>query len=141
MFLSRLCFATPAAGGRILETGVEELLKLKQDGSLGKGTCAPRLSSHMETNSLLLSIAPIIVVLTKYDELVDREDRLLDDTGLNEDEISRQVDENARAALRRDCILPLEKAIGTQVLYTAVSSRIPPAQNVFRSADSTITSP
>jgi hypothetical protein len=37
VMISRLCFATPIAGGRILETGVENLLKLKQEGYLGTG--------------------------------------------------------------------------------------------------------
>ncbi|CAG8778637.1 723_t:CDS:2, partial [Acaulospora colombiana] len=53
-----ICFATPVAGGRIFETGVEEFLKLKNGGALGD--------------------VPIIAVFTKFDELVDREDRNLD---------------------------------------------------------------
>lgn len=68
---------------------------------------------------------PIIIVLTKYDELVDREDRLLDESrcaGLSDEEISQLVKSNAHAALVRDCISPLEKVIGTQILFTAVSS-------------------
>ena len=32
----RLCFEIPRAGGRIFETGVEEFLKLKTSGKLGK---------------------------------------------------------------------------------------------------------
>jgi hypothetical protein len=68
---------------------------------------------------------PIIIVLTKYDELVDREDRLLDESGdeeLNNEQISQLVNKNAHAALKRDCISPLETVIGAQILYTAVSS-------------------
>ncbi|KIM19792.1 hypothetical protein M408DRAFT_30924 [Serendipita vermifera MAFF 305830] len=99
-----LCFATPTAGGRVLEIGVENLLKLKEGGDLGK--------------------VPIIVVITKYDALVAREDRLLDDSICNEledEEISRLVNERAQATLKKDCIEPLEKAIGVDVLYKAVS--------------------
>ncbi|KIM30956.1 hypothetical protein M408DRAFT_327870 [Serendipita vermifera MAFF 305830] len=99
-----LCCATPTAGGRILETGVEELLKLKKEGRLGE--------------------VPIIVVITKYDALVAREDRLLNDSicnELNEEEISQLVNKRAQANLKTKCIEPLEKVVGVQILYRAVS--------------------
>jgi hypothetical protein len=41
--LSRLCFATPTAGSRILETGTEQLLTLKKNGYLGDGMGPVRL--------------------------------------------------------------------------------------------------
>lgn len=34
----RLCMPTPIAGSRFLETGVEDILKLKMSGKLGKRT-------------------------------------------------------------------------------------------------------
>jgi hypothetical protein len=36
-FLFRLCLEIPTAGGRLLETGVEDFLKLKTAEELGKG--------------------------------------------------------------------------------------------------------
>lgn len=35
--LTRLCFDIPTAGGRLLETGVEDFLKMKVEGQLGGG--------------------------------------------------------------------------------------------------------
>ncbi|KAJ8581725.1 hypothetical protein M405DRAFT_604000 [Rhizopogon salebrosus TDB-379] len=49
-----LCIQTPSTGGRLLETGTEDFLKLKCGGQLGN--------------------VPVIVVFTQYDKLVDQVD-------------------------------------------------------------------
>jgi hypothetical protein len=38
---TRICFEIPRAGGRLLETGTEDFLKLKSDGVLGKSAFIP----------------------------------------------------------------------------------------------------
>jgi hypothetical protein len=66
---------------------------------------------------------PIVIVLTKYDALVDQEDLLFDDSQCeNEEEISKLVRKKALAILETDCIAPLKEVIGAGILYAAVSS-------------------
>ncbi|KAG2126191.1 hypothetical protein BD769DRAFT_1668628 [Suillus cothurnatus] len=101
-----LCFEIPRAGGRLLETGTEEFLALKNNGTLGD--------------------IPVIVVLTKYDMLIDRMERTLDDTSLNrlsDEAIKERIKKNAEAELWDTCIGPLEKFAGPDIPHAMISTR------------------
>jgi hypothetical protein len=47
---ARLCIEIPRAGGRLLETGTEDFLRLKRDGALGKSTFIVFSFMHMVQN-------------------------------------------------------------------------------------------
>ncbi|KAG2126214.1 hypothetical protein DEU56DRAFT_892029 [Suillus clintonianus] len=99
-----LCFEIPRAGGRLLETGTEEFLTLKREGKLGN--------------------IPIVVVLTKYDMLIDRMNRTLDDEtleGLSEDAINKLLKKKADVELQELCFGPLEKFAG-DIPHAAIST-------------------
>ncbi|KAG2030122.1 hypothetical protein BDR03DRAFT_987296 [Suillus americanus] len=101
-----LCFEIPRAGGRLLETGTEEFLTLKSNGTLGD--------------------IPVIVVLTKYDMLIDRMERTLDGTSLNKlsDAAIKDFARNkAEAELQDTCIGPLEKFAGPDIPHAKISTR------------------
>ncbi|KAG1869346.1 hypothetical protein DFJ58DRAFT_723192 [Suillus subalutaceus] len=100
-----LCFEIPRAGGRLLETGTEEFLTLKRSGTLGN--------------------IPVIVILTKYDMLIDRMERTLDENSLNglSDEAIMELAKNkAEAELQDICIGPLEKFSGPDIPRAMVST-------------------
>ncbi|KAI0937867.1 hypothetical protein AcW1_003909 [Taiwanofungus camphoratus] len=82
-----LCIATPIAGGRILERGDDKLLELK------------------------LKSVPIIVVFTKYDELVTRMDIELQGSTLDAEKRSRKARKQAARLYKDDCVRPLREAI------------------------------
>jgi hypothetical protein len=67
---------------------------------------------------------PLIIVFTKYDKLVAREDIKFDDSRreeLSEDAVSSLINREAGLAFKEECIAPLEKRLG---------SRIPPYKGV-----------
>ncbi|KAG2746369.1 hypothetical protein P692DRAFT_20836176 [Suillus brevipes Sb2] len=100
-----LCFEIPRAGGRLLETGTEEFLRLKSSGTLGN--------------------IPVIVVLTKYDMLIDRIERNLDEASLNglSDEAVKELAKNkAEAELQDICIGPLKKFAGLDIPHAEIST-------------------
>lgn len=100
-----LFFEISCAGGCLLETGAEELLTLKSSGMLGN--------------------IPVIVVLTKYDKLVDRMDRTLDETsliGLSDKVIRGLAKNKAEAELQEICIRPLEKFAARDIPHVATST-------------------
>ncbi|KAG1842104.1 hypothetical protein C8R48DRAFT_738004 [Suillus tomentosus] len=100
-----LCFEIPRAGGRLLETGTEEFLESKRDGTLGN--------------------VPVIVVLTKYDMLIERMERNLDEASLDElsdEEIEELVKNKAEAELRDTCIGPLEELAGSDIPHATIST-------------------
>ncbi|KAG2052519.1 hypothetical protein BDR06DRAFT_957500 [Suillus hirtellus] len=100
-----LCFEIPRAGGRLLETGTEEFLESKRDGTLGK--------------------VPVIVVLTKYDMLIERMERNLDEASLDElsdEEIEELVKNKAEAELQDTCIGPLEELAGSDIPHATIST-------------------
>ncbi|KAG2072248.1 hypothetical protein BDR04DRAFT_1096827 [Suillus decipiens] len=100
-----LCFEIPRAGGRLLETGTEEFLKLKSSGTLGD--------------------IPVIVVLTKYDMLIDRMERTIDETSLNtlsNETIKELVKKKAEVELQDICIGPLEKFAGPHIPHAKIST-------------------
>ncbi|KAJ8591658.1 hypothetical protein M405DRAFT_788563 [Rhizopogon salebrosus TDB-379] len=84
-----LCFETPRTGGRLLETGTERFLKLRDDRGLGT--------------------IPVIVVFTKYDELINQMDYELGESELSDDKIEELVSEKAEANLQKFCIEPIER--------------------------------
>lgn len=116
--------ATPAAGSRILESGVEELLRLKNNGGLGDGR---DIYSVMPwTISTHLFIAPIIAVFTKFDHLVARENRKLDSPEYDDasyDEIIKLAKQNATNAFEKECAGPFRAGEWSQIPYKAVSSK------------------
>ncbi|KAG1810941.1 uncharacterized protein BJ212DRAFT_1526061, partial [Suillus subaureus] len=101
-----LCFEIPRAGGRLLETGTETFLTLKRDGKLGN--------------------IPVVVVLTKYDMLLDRVERTLDNSSLKrlrEDALKKLVKKKADAELKDICIRPLQKFAGRHIPHAAISTK------------------
>jgi hypothetical protein len=61
---------------------------------------------------------PLIVVFTKYDKLVRREDMDFDKhqrEGLSKDDISDQIMRKASTAFAEECIMPLEERLGSQI--------------------------
>ncbi|KAG1778244.1 hypothetical protein EV702DRAFT_1094974 [Suillus placidus] len=93
-----LCLSIPHADGRLLESGVEEFLKLRKE---------------------ILGNIPIIVVFTKYDVFVDK----LELDAMESDE----PDEAALEVLKIDtlnklCIQPLKEVAGSDILHTTVST-------------------
>ncbi|KAG2064917.1 hypothetical protein BDR04DRAFT_1145644 [Suillus decipiens] len=100
-----LCFEIPRADARLLETGMEEFLTLKSNGTLGN--------------------IPIVAVLTKYDKLIDRMERTLDETSLNglSDEAIKELAKNKTEAELQDiCIGPLKKIAGPDIPHAKIST-------------------
>jgi hypothetical protein len=67
---------------------------------------------------------PLIIVFTKYDKLVDREDVTFNESQreeLSEDAVLDLIKRRASSAFTEECIAPLEKRLG---------SRIPPYKEV-----------
>ncbi|KAG1858794.1 hypothetical protein DFJ58DRAFT_781762 [Suillus subalutaceus] len=101
-----LCFEIPRAGGRLLETGTEEFLTLKRKGKLGD--------------------VPVIVVFTKYDKLIDRMDRTLDESsleGLSDNDIKKLIKNKAETELQKICIGPLKKFAGPDIPSATISTK------------------
>ncbi|KAG1813471.1 hypothetical protein EV424DRAFT_1349050 [Suillus variegatus] len=95
----------PRAGGRLLETGTEDFLKSKLKGTLGN--------------------VPVIVVLTKYDILVDRVERTLNEDsldGLSEKAVKELVKEKAETEVQNTCIGPLEEFTESDIPYATIST-------------------
>lgn len=100
-----LCFEIPRAGGRLLETGVEQFLTSKHEGKLGN--------------------IPIVAVFTKYDTLLDRVERTLDRSslkGMSKADIQELTKKNAKDKLQEVCVAPLEKFAGSDIPHVAVST-------------------
>jgi hypothetical protein len=70
---------------------------------------------------------PLIVVFTKYDKLVDREDMKFNESQreeLSEDAISDKIKRKASLAFTEECIAPLKKRLGSQIPpYKEVSGK------------------
>ena len=119
---ARLCFETPRTGGRLLETGTGEFLKLRHEGKLGNSTL---ISSYLTCGPTYpLFKVPVIVVFTKYDWLIDQVDYELGPSGngLSDDAIKELVRERAETKLQEVCIKPLEKFAGSDIPHAAISS-------------------
>ncbi|KAG1802405.1 hypothetical protein EV424DRAFT_1494455 [Suillus variegatus] len=97
-----LCFEIPRAGGRLLETGTEKFLKSK--------------------NSETLRNAPVIVVLTKYDMLIERIQRTLGGSSLSDEAYEELTKKNVEAELQDSCIGPLERFAGPDIPHATVST-------------------
>ncbi|KAG1903029.1 uncharacterized protein F5891DRAFT_978078 [Suillus fuscotomentosus] len=101
-----LCFQIPFAGGRFLETGTEKFLTWKRDGTLGD--------------------IPVIVVLTKYDVLVNQMELELDETsidGLSDEEIKELAKTEADIEIRVNCIKPLKRFAGSDIPHAIISTK------------------
>ncbi|KAG1733789.1 hypothetical protein EDB19DRAFT_1911354 [Suillus lakei] len=100
-----LCFEIPFADGRLLETATEMFLSSKREGKLGN--------------------IPIVVVFTKYDKLLGRMERTLDESSLkslSEDDIKERTKKSAQDKLQDVCIAPLEKSAGPDIPHVTVST-------------------
>ncbi|KAG1892897.1 uncharacterized protein F5891DRAFT_1068363 [Suillus fuscotomentosus] len=101
-----LCFEIPRAGGRLLETGVEQFLTSKREGELGE--------------------IPIVVVFTKYDTLLDRMERTLNKSftkDLSKEAVQELTKKSAKDKLKEVCIAPLEKFAGSDMPHVTVSTK------------------
>jgi len=100
-----LCLEIPCAGGRVMETGVEEFLDLKTSGELGS--------------------IPVIAVFTKYDELIGRANFEIDPNrieGLSNESILAIAKDDAAKKLQAVCIEPFEQRVGDKVPHITVST-------------------
>jgi hypothetical protein len=120
---ARLCFEIPRTGGRLLETGTKDFLKLRRDGRLGKGTL---ISSYLAVQVATYPSVkvPFIIVFTKYDEIINQVDFDLGPSleGLSDDAIDELVKKRADDELRKTCIEPLKAFAGPDIPYAPVSS-------------------
>ncbi|KAF9513014.1 hypothetical protein BS47DRAFT_1393647 [Hydnum rufescens UP504] len=120
-----LCCEVPVSGGRLFELGDEILLK---DDSI-KGI----LIGSLETGVSMLTVGdvsscipqvPIIVVFTKYDQLVIRKKAdLARSLGHGGVEWERQAKETAAEAVKVSCEKPLNAVAGNKYTWTEVSNR------------------
>src|ERR1700709_202725 len=124
---ARLCFEIPRTGGRLLETGTKDFLKLRSDGQLGKGTL---ISSYLAVQMAAYPSVKVlfIVVFTKYDELINQVNYDLglgssgsSIEGLSDDAIDKLVKEGADNELQKTCIQPLKVIAGPNIPYAPVS--------------------
>ncbi|KAG2128877.1 hypothetical protein BD769DRAFT_1457047 [Suillus cothurnatus] len=92
-----LCLPIPHADGRLLESGVEEFLKIRQE---------------------ILGKIPIIVVFTKHDVFVDKLELETGESGYDD----AAFEELKTDTLNKLCIQPLKEVAGNDVLHTAVST-------------------
>ncbi|KAF9462743.1 hypothetical protein BDZ94DRAFT_1309441 [Collybia nuda] len=113
-----LCLEIPIAGGRLLETGVENFLELKTAGELGNGIGAP-FDPH-SPNLTPVAVVPIIVVFTKYDRLVSAEMLAMDKQKLSP--TLNDAEEKAKMKMYMECISPFKELVGAAVPYTTVST-------------------
>ncbi|KAG2088267.1 uncharacterized protein F5147DRAFT_781040 [Suillus discolor] len=97
-----LCFEITRAGGHLLEMGTEEFLKSKNSGMLGN--------------------VPIVVVLTKYNMLIERIQRTLGGSSLSDEAYEELTKKNAEAELQDTCIGPLEQFSGPNIPHATVST-------------------
>lgn len=126
--VSRLCTETPTAGGRIFETGDENLLRLAHETQSAFFATTPgmRLTHHGFT---FAKTAPVVVVFTKYDQLLRSKKAELEEDGARPDseDLGTRSKEEAQRALDV-CVQSLERAmIRTQTpmpRYEKVSSMI-----------------
>ncbi|KAG1895735.1 uncharacterized protein F5891DRAFT_1175488 [Suillus fuscotomentosus] len=91
-----LCLSIPHADGRLLESGVEEFLKLRKE---------------------ILGNIPLIAVFTKHDIFVDK---LEYDAGESCDEVT--LEDLKVNTLDKLCIQPLKEAAGSDILHATVST-------------------
>ena len=121
----------PRAGGRILETGTEDFLKLKRDRALGESAFIPWFlfsDEHFLTYYPSM-LVPVVAVLTKYDMFMDRVERALVDINLDdlsEDAAKDLVRKRAEAELHVVCVQSLQKLTGSHIPYAVVSSTYRP---------------
>jgi hypothetical protein len=125
VYTLRICISVPLAGDRVTEAGVEEIIKMER----GRGVFPPvpaqsRLKYHLAV--------PLIVVFTKYDQLVGvaiyNAPAELDD-----DEAQSYGEKKASKAFKELCVDPLQETVGN-VLLSKVSSG---CHRVFKTLHST----
>jgi hypothetical protein len=121
---SRLCCEIPVSGGRVFELGDEILLK----DNANKGI----LTTSLETGVSILTVGnvssrilqvPIIVVFTKYDQLVIRKKFNLARSLANDHKVewARQAKEAATEEVKVRCGEPLNAVAGRHT-WTEISS-------------------
>ncbi|OJA14815.1 hypothetical protein AZE42_04191 [Rhizopogon vesiculosus] len=119
-----LCFEMSRAGGRLLETGTEEFLKSKRDGKLGDSAFIDDyLAGQIQTHPWLK--VPVVVVLTKYDKVIDHAGRTLDYStlkGMSDDAVKKLIKQRAEA--ERDVFIErVQKDAGSNIPYATVSTK------------------
>jgi hypothetical protein len=87
---------------------------------------------------LIFIKVPVIVVLTKYDMLIDRIERNLDEASLNglSDEAVKALAKNkAEAELQDICIGPLKKFAGLDIPHAEISSTYQYSDRFMRASE------
>ena len=115
--LFRICISVPVARDRVVETGVEQIVKMERgDGEFSRMR-SPFVLKYVRT-------VPIIIVFTKYDMLVTTEIRRAVSRGGSTEQVWQDADMKAQKVFEELCVGPLTKAIG-KVPITKVSGRFP----------------
>ncbi|KAG1812277.1 hypothetical protein EV424DRAFT_1646164 [Suillus variegatus] len=94
-----LCLEIPR-GGRLLEMGTEKFLRWKTLGNV-----------------------PVVVVLTKYDMLIERIERTLGGSSLSYDDHKELAKKNAEDELQDTCIGPLKQFAGPDIPHATISTK------------------
>jgi hypothetical protein len=103
---SRLCLLIPRTGGRLIESGDEEFLKLDFGDSM---FCA---SVCFCAIALTRSLVPVVIVFTKYDRLCDQINYDLNRSGqlkgMNLKQQKQQIMEEADKYFQENCVKQLK---------------------------------
>ncbi|KAF9504981.1 hypothetical protein BS47DRAFT_1354522, partial [Hydnum rufescens UP504] len=123
-----LCCEIPVSGGRVFELGDEILLK---DNANNVGNAPFRIPQ-----------VPIIVVFTKYDQLVVQKKFILARSLANADKVEwvRQAEEAATEEVKVRCEKPLNAVAGSRHTWTEVSTRNEHKDTIRRLIDLTMNS-
>ncbi|KAF7985533.1 hypothetical protein HWV62_3769 [Athelia sp. TMB] len=117
-----LCAEIPRAGGRVFETGDEILLKL---GLTGKCLLTP---DHEVQCIQTISTVPVVVVFTKFDNLVNREmlENMTDDEmEMEDDEVQALAIQRADLSFEDLCVKKLH-GLGHNIAYTKCLALVKP---------------
>ena len=106
LILPRLCLLIPRTGGRLIEAGDEEFLRLQFDDSMFNLHDLVALTvSH--------SPVPVIIVFTQYDLLCDQITYDLTRSGqlkdMNATQRKERIEEESDKYFNENCVKPLQK--------------------------------
>src|SRR6267142_1808590 len=109
--VSRLCTDTPTAKGRIFETGDENLLRLAHETQSASFAATPVMRLRHD-GFISTKTAPVVVVFTKYDQLLRSKKAELEEDGARPDseDLGTRSKEEAQRALDV-CVQSLERAM------------------------------
>lgn len=109
LMCDRLCIQIPHVGGRLIETGDEEFLKLPFDDSASSAVCQLLFVIFILSSTLV----PVVIVFTQYDRLYDQFSYDLAKSGeLNTEDTGqrkRRIEEESDKYFHEKCVQQLDK--------------------------------